>query len=434
MFRVSADHLAAPVSDAASFFPRNEDLPIAGAASSPASATPILAHKIRLDPTAKQEAAFVCACGVARFTWNWSLQRWNEVYREGGKPSGYSLKREWNTVKGVQFPWVYESPKNANEQPFGDLQVAFGNFFRGQAEKPKFKKRGKHDAFYVSNDNLRIDGQRVRLPVIGWVRMREALRFEGKILSARVTREADQWHLAVQVELAQPPAPSQGQGVVGVDLGLTHLATLSTGEKIDNPKPLASSLKRLQRLSRQLSRKQKGSKNREKAKRRLARLHLRIKNLRQDGLHKLTSRLVRESQVVVAEKLHVKGMVRNRRLSRSISDSAWGEFRRQLTYKGELYGVEVVLADRFYPSSKTCSGCGSVKDKLDLGERTYVCMECGLVIDRDHNAALNLRTLGLRGTHACGEGVRPRRCGAALVEAGTIPCPLVGTNRKQVPS
>lgn len=375
----------------------------------------------------------VCACGVARFAFNWGLQRWNEVYREGGKPSGYSLKREWNTVKGVQFPWVYESPKNANEQPFSDLQVAFGNFFRGRAKRPRFKKRGKRDAFYVANDNLRLDGKRVRLPVIGWVRMREALRFEGKVLSARVSREADQWHLSVQVELAEPLPQSEGQGVVGVDLGLTHLATLSTGEKIENPRALAVNLKRLQRLSRQLSRKQNGSKKRTKAKQKLARLHLRISNLRADALHKLTTRLVRENQTVVAERLHVKGMVRNRSLSRAVSDAAWGEARRQLVYKGDLYGTEVILADRYYPSSKRCSGCGSVKAKLDLSERLYVCMECGLVIDRDHNAALNLvQYPGLQGnSYACGEGssgpAAVSRDETTLVEAGTIPCPLVGT-------
>jgi putative transposase len=386
---------------------------------------PIIAHKIRLDPTAKQESAFVRACGVARFTWNWALQRWNEVYQEGGKPSGYSLKAEWNSIKCGRFPWVYESPKNANDQPFTDLQAAFGRFFRGEAHRPTFKKRGIHDAFYIENGKLRFEESRVRISVIGWVRIREALRFEGKVLSARVVREADQWHLAVQVELAESLPQSEGQGVVGVDLGLTHLATLSTGEKVENPKALATNLKRVQRLSRQVSRKQKGSKNREKAKRRLERCHLRVKNLRQDALHKLTTRLVHENQVVVAEQLHVKGMVRNRCLSRAISDAAWGEFRRQLAYKGELYGVEIILADRFYPSSKTCSGCGAVKTALALSERTYRCAECGLALDRDVNAARNLLALGLRAT-ACGEECAGSDFGLGetiLREAGTIPCP-----------
>jgi putative transposase len=390
---------------------------------------PTLAHKIRLDPTAKQEGAFVRACGVARFSFNWALARWNDLYQAGEKPCGAMLKREWNDLKREQFPWVYESPKNANDQPFADLDTAFRRFFKGLAKRPRFKKKGVHDAFYVANDKLRLDGKRVRLPVIGWVRMRETLRFEGRVLSARVNREADQWHLSVQVELAEDLPPSQGTGAVGVDVGLTHFATLSTGEKIDHPKALASNLKRLQRLSRQVSRKQRGSKNREKAKMKVARLHLRIGNIRRDFLHKLTTRLVRENQVIVAEKLHVRGMVRNRHLSRAISDSGWSEFRRQLVYKGELYGVEVILADRFYPSSKTCSGCGSVKDKLSLGERTYVCADCGLMMDRDENAARNLLALGLRVT-ACGGSGAGLDFGSgetAPAEAGTIPCSLAST-------
>lgn len=391
---------------------------------------PTLAHKIRLRPTVKQAAAFVCACGVARFSFNWALARWQALYAAGQKPTAWGLKREWNTLKGEQYPWVYESPRDANTQAFADLDRAFGNFFAGRGKYPRFKKKGAHDAFYVANDKFRLEGKRVRLPVIGWVRLREALRFKGKVLSARVVREADQWHLAVQVELAEDLPPSQGQGTVGVDLGLTHLATLSTGEQIAHPKALASNLKRLQRLSRQLSRKQKGSQNRQKAKVKLARLHLRIGNIRRDVLHKLTTRLVHENQVVCAEHLHVKGMVRNRRLSRAINDSGWGALRQMLVYKGELYGVEIVLADRFYPSSKTCSECGSVKAQLSLGERTYACAECGVVIDRDENAARNLCTLGWRETYACGEsGAGRQGIGdeTALAEAGTIPCSLVGT-------
>lgn len=387
-----------------------------------------LAHKIRLDPTAKQEAMFVCACGVARFAFNWGLARWLQVWKEGGKPSALALKREWNAVKAMQFPWVYESPKNANEGAFRDLQAAWSNFFAHRARRPHFKKKGVHDAFYLSNDRFRFDGRRVRLPKIGWVRMREVLRFEGKVLSGRVVREADQWHLAVQVELKEMPVPSQGQGTVGVDLGLTHLAVLSTGEKIENPRALARSLKCLRRLSRQLSRKQRGSRNWEKAKQRLARLHLRVRNLRNDALHKLTTRLVHENQVIVAERLHVKGMVRNGRLSRAISDAGWGEFRRQIAYKGELYGTEVVIADRFFPSSKRCSACGSIKLTLSLGERVFTCAACGQVMDRDENAALNLAQYPrLEGNSRLWRGRKTRR-GAALAEAGTRPYSLLSIN------
>jgi putative transposase len=170
---------------------------------------PTLAHKIRLSPTVKQEAAFIRACGVARFTFNWALARWQELYAQGQKPNAMSLRREWNALKGEQFPWVYKSPRDANSQAFMDLDRAFRNFFAGRGKYPRFKKKGAHDAFYVANDQFRLEGQRVHLPVIGWVRMREALRFKGKVLSARVVREADQWHLAVQIELAEELPPSQ---------------------------------------------------------------------------------------------------------------------------------------------------------------------------------------------------------------------------------
>ena len=394
------------------------------------TSVPTLAHRIRLEPTAKQDAEFCCACGVARFTWNWALEHWKTAYDAGGSVSGSALKREFNALKGEHYPWVYNSPRDANAQAFADLQHAFNSFFNGTSKYPKFKKKGQHDSFYVANDKFRLVGKRVRLPVIGWVKMREVLRFDGKVLAARVVRVANQWYLSVQVELDGVPSQSQGHGVVGVDLGITHLATLSTGEKIENNKALQKNAQKLKRLSQQLSRKQNGSKNRTKAKLRLARAHLHVKNIRQDTLHKLTSRLVQENQLVVIEWLNVRGMVKNRCLSKAISDCGWGEFRRELLYKAELYGVDVVVADRFYPSSKTCSNCGSVKSQLSLGERVFTCTDCGFVLDRDENAARNLLALGLRVT-ACGEECTGTggfgSCETNLDEAGTMSCSLVGT-------
>ena len=388
---------------------------------------PTLSHKIRLDPTAKQANALARACGVARFAWNWALTEWQSQYEAGEKPTANGLKKRWNEIKGEQFPWVYESPRDANSQPFTNLQAAFRRFFSGKARYPSFKKKGQHDSFYVANDKLKMESSRVRLPVIGWLRIREPLRFDGKILSATVSREASQWHIAIQVQLAEDLPQTEGSGTVGVDLGVSHVATLSTGEQIDAPKPLAKHLKKLRRLQRAVSRKQKGSKNREKAKRKVARLHCRIKNIRQDALHKLTHRLTHENQVIVIEDLNVAGMVRNRHLARAISDVGMGEFRRQIAYKSGLYGVELLVADRWYPSSKTCSDCGAVRALLSLGERTFVCAECGSVKDRDLNAALNLRTLGLRGM-ACGpEGAGSATSETGRDEAGTMPCSLVGT-------
>lgn len=363
-----------------------------------------LSHKIRLDPNPTQAKALARACGVARFTWNWALAEWNRQYEAGEKPNTMALKKQWNAIKREQFPWVLESPSDANLQPFADLQRAFTNFFAGRARRPRFKKRGQHDSFYIANARFDVDGRSVRLGPLGWFRMREELRFNGKILSARVSREADQWFIAIQVELAEALPQTVGEGTVGVDLGIAHLATMSNGEVVDAPKPLAQKLTKLRRLQRSVSRKQRGSRNREKAKRKVARLHLRIRNIRNDCLHRLTTKLCRENQAVVIEDLNVAGMVHNRHLARAIADVGMGEFRRQLTYKADLYGVALLVADRWYPSSKTCSACGAVTPHLALSERTFVCAECGAVMDRDLNAARNLEGLGTPkpGGIACG--------------------------------
>lgn len=390
---------------------------------------PTLSHQIRLDPTVKQSTQLQRATGVARFAWNWGLSEWQRQYKAGEKPTALKLKAEWNRIKGEQFPWVYDSPKDANQQPFSNLGLAFTAFFAGRAKYPRFKKKGQHDSFYLSNDRFRFDGKQVRLPIIGWVRIREALRFEGKILSGTVSRQSDGWYLAVRVELPDSYARDRtGDTIVGVDLGIKAAATLSTGEAIEGPKPLKKHLKRLRRAQQQLSRKQKGSRNRAKAQVRVARLYQRIRSIRSDFLHKLSTRLARENQAVVIEDLNIKGMVRNRRLARAISDIGFYEFRRQLEYKAPLYGTEIIVADRWFPSSKACSSCGWKNDSLALSDRVFRCHECGLVEDRDVNAALNLRTLGLRGI-ACGpEGsgvltsTKPLR-----VEAGTMPCPFVST-------
>ena len=365
------------------------------------------AHKIALDPTPEQTDRFNRAAGTARFVWNWALAEWNRLFKCGEKPNAMDLKKRFNAVKGDEFPWVYESPRDANAQPFADLATAFRNFFDKRAERPTFKKKGKcRDSFYVANDKFSLDGRSVRLPKIGHVKMREALRFHGKILGARVSRTADRWFLSVQVETELTPldAGESQDGVIGVDLGLHKLAVLSDGTTFDNPKPLRKMLRKLRRLSWRLSRKVKGSANHAKAARKLARLHARIAAIRADALHKLTTWLTAHYRHVVIEDLHVKGMLRGGRLARAIADVGWGEFRRQLAYKGEAAGVLVTVVSRWYPSSKTCSGCGAVKSDLTLKERVYECASCGLIVDRDFNAAVNLeRYPGLSGeSDACG--------------------------------
>jgi putative transposase len=383
----------------------------------------ILSHKIALDPTVKQRIALARACGVARFTWNWALAEWDKQYKTGKKPSAFALKAHWNKMKKKKFPWVYESPKDANQQPFTNLGTAFKRFFTKKAKHPVFKKKGERDRFYVSNDRLRVEGKRIVLPVIGAVRMTEPLRFEGKIIAATISRQADQWFVSIRVDIGDAKRQRTGNGEIGIDLGLKHALVCSDGQLFDAPKPLKENLKRLQRRSRQHSRKQKGSNNRKKSQRRLARLHARIQRIRYDWQHKVTTKLARENQTVCLEDLNVKGMMANRRRSRATQDIGLAEIRRQFEYKTFLYDGRTVVIDRWFPSSKKCSRCGAVKDFIALSERVFRCDRCGFEIDRDLNAARNIRTVGLTGTYACGPGGAGDRREATAkpyrVEAGT---------------
>jgi len=377
----------------------------------------ILAHRIQLDPTFKQVRYFVQASGTHRFVSNWALAEWNRLYEAGEKPDGMKLRKSFNSRYPKEFPWISELHRDCHSQPFNDLQVAFSRYFKGEAKHPVFKKKGEHDSFYVANDIISLDESRVRIPRLGWVRMTEPLRFAGKIMSARVTRTADKWFISVQVDIGDPAQSGQWErisdGTVGVDLGIKHAVVTSDNEVFDGPKPLKKNLEKLKRLQRQHARKQKGSKNRHKLTMRLARLHAKIANIRKDFLHKVTTKICRENQTIVLEDLNVAGMIKNHKLARAIMDIGFGEFRRQVEYKSGLYGNTLILADRFYPSSKLCSKCGHKKEDLTLKDRTYCCEACGAEIDRDLNAALNLRnlsTLGLRG--ASGGDLPPvKACG-----------------------
>lgn len=302
---------------------------------------------------------------------------------------------------------MLEVTKNAPQMAIIQLGAAFQNFFAGRAKYPKFRKKGVHDRFSLSNDQFSVESSRIRIPHLGWVRMREALRFTGKIMSATVSRVADQWFVSITVDTPDdlPLAKAENQGAVGVDLGVSALATLSTGEPpVPGPKAHKALLCRLQRLSRGLSRKVKGSKNRHKAKMKLARLHARISNIRKDALHQLTTDLTRRFHTIGIEDLNVRGMVKNRHLSRAVSDMGFFEFRRQLKYKAAQRGSVVVVADRWFPSSKTCSHCGHRLETLPLSVRQWICPACNATHDRDVNAAVNLKNLAVSSTvSVCGE-------------------------------
>lgn len=385
-----------------------------------------LSHKIRLDPTHKQAIFFRNACGVARYTWNLAVAECQRIYSETRKtPDLGELKKRWNQEKPE---WVYESPKDANQQPFEALRKAFNAAFsrlkKGKRVGfPRFHKKGDRDAFYLSNDRVKVVGKQVKVPLIGWVRMREELLLDGKLLSVTISTTAGKWFASFSVEgnFGLPMAP---KAVVGVDLGCKEDAVLSTGERFKGSKPLKKMMSKLRRLSKSLSRKKNGSNRRKKAKEVIAKLHYRISNIRKDFQHKLTTKICRENQVVVLEDLNIAGMVKNKHLSKAIMDVGFAEIRRQIEYKVRRYSGKVIIADRFYPSSKTCSNCGYVKDSLTLSERVFRCEKCGFELDRDLNAALNLRTLGLRGIDAQGQNTLVKD----LDELRTKPNSVVSTN------
>lgn len=358
----------------------------------------LISHKIRLQPNNKQAIYFAKAAGTARFAYNWALAEWqtqHAAWKDDNslpKPSQFSLRKQLNALKREQFPWMLEVTKNAPQMAIIQLENAFKSFFAGRANYPPFKKKGKsRDSFSLTNDQFSVDAYHIRIPNLGLVRMRETLRFSGKILSATISCTADQWFVSYTVDTdSNPLPPTENQGVVGVDLGVSALATLSTGEVVTGAKPHKALLSRLQRLSRSVSRKVKGSANRTKAKAKLAKLHVRIANIRQDTLHQLTTDLTRRFHTIGIEDLNVSGMVKNHHLSRAISDMGFFEFRRQLEYKAAMHGGVVVVADRFFASSKTCSACGEKIEKLPLSIRQWDCPTCGTSHDRDMNAAMNL--------------------------------------------
>ena len=371
-------------------------------------------HKIKLDPTAVQEEYFLRACGVARFAFNWALAEWKAEYEAGGKPNEAALRKRLNAIKAEHFPWMSEVTKVAPQNAIKNVGIAFQNFFRrvkqgGKPGYPRFKKKGMHDSFRADNGPQNSEshavecvGKTIKLPRCGVVRMREELRFVGRTLAATVSRMADGWYVAVLVDTTDCLSGPLHRGTVGVDLGIKEFATLSTGEIIPALKPHRAAHQRLVRLSRSLSRKQKGSSNRAKAKTKLAKLHQRIGNIRTNALHKLTTKLATEFDTIAIEDLSVSGMLRNRHLARSIADAGFSEFRRQLEYKAVMTGAHVHVVDRFFPSSKTCHSCGTIHP-MKLSDRIMVC-DCGNIMDRDLNAAMNLKNnAASSAVPACGE-------------------------------
>ena len=361
----------------------------------------IKAHKIRLHPTSEQAVYIARAAGTSRFVWNWALAEWNRHYEAGEKPTAFKLKKHFNEIRREQFPWTWEVTKNASDQPFLDLGKAFTAFFEGRARRPKFKsKKRSKPSFYLANDQFEVGDHRIWIPKLGWVNMAENLRFHGKVTGARLTKTADWWFVALQVEMPDT-LPEKKEASVGIDVGLNRLATLSTGEGIENQAFLKTALGKLRRANKRLHRRKLGSNNREKARRQVARLHYRITCQRDDGLHKLTTQLASCYGIVGIEDLNLKGLLKNRKLARSFSDAALGKLSSLLTSKTQQRGGRVIKVDRFFPSSKTCHCCGWKWEDMQLSDRLFLCRNpaCAYHLfpqDRDHNAALCILAEALR--------------------------------------
>lgn len=350
----------------------------------------IISHKIRIYPNKEQEAVLKKSCGVARFVYNWGLAEWQKQYKNGGKPNYLKLKKQFNGIKQVEFPFVCEVSKCCTETALINLGRAYKNFFGKRSKYPKFKKKGMHDSFGLNNLNFQIEGKHIKLAKMQPMRMAEGLRFDGKIMSGTVSCVAGKWYISIAVEIKRYLTLPKTGKYVGVDLGVKDVAITSDGYKFANPRWIHKSEKKLKRLNRELARRQRASKRRERTRLRLARQHNRIANQRKDWLHKITTYLIRSYDVIALEDLNVRGMVKNHNLAKAITNVAFGEFNRQIEYKAQMYGKQIYRANRFFSSSKTCSVCGCIQDKMPLHNREWTCPECGAHHDRDINAATNL--------------------------------------------
>jgi putative transposase len=389
----------------------------------------IKAHKIRLNPTPEQETYCWRAAGTRRFVFNWGLAEWQRQYEAGEKPTAMKLKEQFNAIRQEQYPWTYDVTKCVIEGAFFDLGTAFTRFFDGSKKGrkigyPKFKSKKRCRAsFYLSNDKFTVGAHWVQVPVLGdfvvnqrealtnekvsgraklkkrlgRVNMAETLRFSGKILGATIGRTGSYWFISIQVEMEQA-IPVNTNPPVGIDVGISRLATMSDGWEVENQHPLRQKLVLVAHLNRELARRTKGGKNWLRTKLKLTRLHYHIGCVREDILHKLTTAIAERYSVVGVEDLHVKGLFKNHCLAQALSDVSLGRLLKLLEGKVPAQGGKLVKVGRFFPSSQICHCCGTRKTDLTLADRIFHCPNagCGYVGDRDFNAAMNILREAMR--------------------------------------
>ena len=368
----------------------------------------ILAKKVRIYPTKEQEQKLWQSVGTARFIYNYTLAKQEENYKNGGKfISDGIIRKELTQLKKSELIWLNEVSNNVTKQAVKDACNAYKRFFKGLAKKPKFKIRKKSKpSFYNDTSKLKVKEKKVLIEKVGWIKTNEQIHIDVKYNNPRVTYDNKYWYISVGVEVDKKQEELTDISL-GIDLGLKDLAVCSDGKvfkNINKTKEVKNLEKRLKQKQRQISRKyeinkiKKGgscqfikTKNIEKLENTTKLMHRKLTNIRDNYIHQVTTSIVKTKPYrIVIEDLNVSGMIKNKHLSDSVRKQCFNKFRQYITYKAELYGIGLVIADRFYPSSKTCSECGSIKKDLKLKDRVYRCPHCGVVIDRDYNASLNL--------------------------------------------
>ncbi|WP_163329540.1 IS200/IS605 family element RNA-guided endonuclease TnpB [Desulfurobacterium thermolithotrophum] len=380
-------------------------------------------YRFRLYPKKGQAEFLNRQIGHCRFVYNKLLEIAKESYeKEGKKWNYYEYKRLLPKLK-EEFPFLKEANSQSLQEAVKWLDRAFKNFFKGLAKSPRFKSKKRVNSISIPQ-YFRIEGDKIKIPKLKTpIKFKKHRSIEGKVKSISITKlSSGKFYLNVLVDREKEPLPETDK-VVAIDVGLTHFCTLSTGEKIENPRPLLKTERKLKKLQRKLSRKVKGSNKYQKLQKKIAKLHEKIVNQRNDFLHKLSKRIIGDNQAVIVEDLNVKGMLKNSRLAKHIADASWRKFVQFLEYKAKLYGRGLIKVDPFYPSSKLCSRCGYKNEELKLSDRKWTCPKCGAEHDRDINATLNLLKEGLTRLKRvvgvdCPE-LTPVESASALVEAGS---------------